>query len=202
MDRLRRHHRAPAGLARGPRRERARRSWSSAAGPPPSPLSPPWPGRPPTSPCCSARPPTSPRCRRRAPSSPAAAQGPAGAAGGDRGQAGSTPSSPRPSTSSAGSTPSWSGGCCPRVVERQLPQGYDIATHFTPRYNPWDQRFCVVPDGDLFKAISDGTASVVTDTIERLHREGPSALVGAASSRPTSSSPPPVSNCSSWAASP
>jgi monooxygenase len=50
---------------------------------------------------------------------------------------------------------------------RQLPSDYDIATHFTPRYDPWDQRFCAVPNGDLFKAISAGTASVVTDRIER-----------------------------------
>ena len=43
---------------------------------------------------------------------------------------------------------------------------YDIATHFTPRYNPWDQRLCLVPDGDLFKAIRDKRASVVTNQID------------------------------------
>jgi monooxygenase len=48
---------------------------------------------------------------------------------------------------------------------RQLPPGYDVDTHFKPRYNPWDQRLCVVPDGDLFRAIRDGKASVVTDRI-------------------------------------
>ena len=52
------------------------------------------------------------------------------------------------------------------------PAGYDIDTHFTPRYNPWDQRFCAVPNGDLFKAIRDGTASVVTDHIERFTEKG------------------------------
>jgi cation diffusion facilitator CzcD-associated flavoprotein CzcO len=57
-------------------------------------------------------------------------------------------------------------------LERQLPPGYDIDTHFTPRYNPWDQRFCAVPNGDLFKAISAGTASVVTDRIERFTDSG------------------------------
>jgi cation diffusion facilitator CzcD-associated flavoprotein CzcO len=57
-------------------------------------------------------------------------------------------------------------------LERQLPPGYDIATHFTPRYNPWDQRFCAVPNGDLFKTLSDGTASVATDTIERFTEQG------------------------------
>lgn len=57
-------------------------------------------------------------------------------------------------------------------LEKQLPKGYDIDTHFTPRYNPWDQRLCVVPNGDLFKAISNGSASVVTDHIERFTPTG------------------------------
>ena len=57
-------------------------------------------------------------------------------------------------------------------VERQLPEGYDIDTHFTPRYDPWDQRLCVVPDGDLFKAIREGTASVVTDHIDTFTETG------------------------------
>jgi cation diffusion facilitator CzcD-associated flavoprotein CzcO len=57
-------------------------------------------------------------------------------------------------------------------LERQLPPGYDIATHFTPRYNPWDQRFCAVPNGDLFKTLSSGAASVVTDQIERFTESG------------------------------
>ena len=57
-------------------------------------------------------------------------------------------------------------------VERSLPPGYDVDTHFTPRYNPWDQRMCLVPDGDLFRALSDGSASVVTDTIESFTEQG------------------------------
>jgi len=57
-------------------------------------------------------------------------------------------------------------------LERQLPPGYDIDTHFTPRYNPWDQRLCVVPDGDLFKAIRAGTASVVTDHVDTFTETG------------------------------
>ena len=57
-------------------------------------------------------------------------------------------------------------------LERQLPAGYDIDTHFTPRYDPWDQRFCATPDGDLFAAIRDDRASVVTDTIERFTATG------------------------------
>jgi cation diffusion facilitator CzcD-associated flavoprotein CzcO len=57
-------------------------------------------------------------------------------------------------------------------VERRLPPGYDIDTHFKPHYNPWDQRMCLVPDGDLFEAISAGRASVVTDTIETFTEDG------------------------------
>jgi monooxygenase len=57
-------------------------------------------------------------------------------------------------------------------LERQLPAGYDIDTHFTPTYNPWDQRLCVVPNGDLFKAISNGSASVVTDHIDQFTPNG------------------------------
>jgi len=58
------------------------------------------------------------------------------------------------------------------LVRRQLPAGYDVATHFTPRYKPWDQRLCVVPDGDLFKAIRSGRAEVVTDQIQRFTAQG------------------------------
>jgi cation diffusion facilitator CzcD-associated flavoprotein CzcO len=47
-----------------------------------------------------------------------------------------------------------------------LPAGYDVDTHFRPRYQPWDQRLCIVPDGDLFAAIRSGQADVVTDTID------------------------------------
>jgi cation diffusion facilitator CzcD-associated flavoprotein CzcO len=59
-----------------------------------------------------------------------------------------------------------------RMVERQLPKGYDIAKHFTPTYNPWDQRLCADSDGGLFKAIRNGSASVVTDHIERFTERG------------------------------
>jgi monooxygenase len=59
-----------------------------------------------------------------------------------------------------------------RALEKRLPAGYDIDTHFKPRYNPWDQRMCLVPDGDLFEAISAGRASVVTDQIETFTERG------------------------------
>jgi monooxygenase len=57
-------------------------------------------------------------------------------------------------------------------VERSLPAGFDIDKHFTPRYNPWDQRLCAVPNADLFKAISAGHASVVTDRIATFTERG------------------------------
>ncbi|HSR93634.1 MAG TPA: NAD(P)/FAD-dependent oxidoreductase [Solirubrobacterales bacterium] len=57
-------------------------------------------------------------------------------------------------------------------VERSLQPGYDVDKHFKPRYNPWDQRMCLVPDGDLFRAISKGDASVVTDTIASFTERG------------------------------
>lgn len=57
-------------------------------------------------------------------------------------------------------------------VKRRLPKGFDVATHFSPKYNPWDERLCVVPDGDMFKAISSGKASVVTDHIDRFTKDG------------------------------
>jgi monooxygenase len=58
------------------------------------------------------------------------------------------------------------------MVQDELGPEYDVGTHFTPRYNPWDQRLCAVPDGDLFKAIRDGRAEVVTDTIDTFTPDG------------------------------
>lgn len=52
------------------------------------------------------------------------------------------------------------------MVREHLGADYDVATHFTPRYNPWDQRLCLVPDADLFDSIKAGRASVETDTID------------------------------------
>jgi cation diffusion facilitator CzcD-associated flavoprotein CzcO len=57
-------------------------------------------------------------------------------------------------------------------ARRRLPKGYDVGTHFNPTYDPWDQRMCVVPDGDLFEAIGSGAASIVTDRIDRFTRDG------------------------------
>jgi cation diffusion facilitator CzcD-associated flavoprotein CzcO len=54
----------------------------------------------------------------------------------------------------------------------ELPEGYDVARHFTPTYGPWKERLCLLPDGDMFKAIKSGKASVVTDTIERFVENG------------------------------
>ncbi|MFK0021119.1 flavin-containing monooxygenase [Streptomyces sp. NPDC090798] len=68
----------------------------------------------------------------------------------------------------------------PRVVRRliravnirQLPAGYPVDEHFNPSYDPWDQRLCAVPDADLFKALNNGTASVVTDRIATFTETG------------------------------
>ena len=65
------------------------------------------------------------------------------------------------------------------ALTRQLPPGYDIETHFSPSYSPWDQRLCVVPDGDLFKAIRQGSASVLTDEIETFTENGLALASGA-----------------------
>lgn len=55
---------------------------------------------------------------------------------------------------------------------KSLPPGYDVPKHLNPRYQPWDQRLCLVPDADFFKAVSAGRASIVTDQIESLTEHG------------------------------
>ena len=57
-------------------------------------------------------------------------------------------------------------------VKKQLPKDYDIETHFVPKYNPWDERLCAVPNGDLFKSIRSGNASVITDHIDKFVEDG------------------------------
>ena len=57
-------------------------------------------------------------------------------------------------------------------LERQLPAGFDIDTHFTPEYDPWDQRLCLVPNNDLFRALRRGDATIVTDTIDTFTEDG------------------------------
>src|SRR6059036_86551 len=59
-----------------------------------------------------------------------------------------------------------------RWLRKELGPDYDIGTHFDPRYNPWEQRLCLVPDSDLFKTIRQGWASVVTDQIETFTEKG------------------------------
>ncbi|WP_426572094.1 flavin-containing monooxygenase [Aquihabitans sp. McL0605] len=58
------------------------------------------------------------------------------------------------------------------MAAKQLPVGYDLDPNFNPSYGPWDQRLCLVPDGDLFAAIKDGRADIVTDQIERFTSTG------------------------------
>jgi cation diffusion facilitator CzcD-associated flavoprotein CzcO len=57
-------------------------------------------------------------------------------------------------------------------VRAELGPDFDVATHFTPSYNPWDQRLCLVPDGDLFRSLREGRASVVTGHIETFTKSG------------------------------
>jgi monooxygenase len=59
-----------------------------------------------------------------------------------------------------------------RGAIKALPPGYDVDTHFKPRYDPWDQRVCLVPDADLFRALGDGSAEIVTDRIETFTEGG------------------------------
>ena len=59
-----------------------------------------------------------------------------------------------------------------KMTAKQLPPGIDVDVHFKPAYNPWDQRLCFVPDGDLFKAMRAGKASVVTDHIDAFTETG------------------------------
>ena len=58
------------------------------------------------------------------------------------------------------------------MVRDHLGPDYDVDTHFTPRYDPWDQRLCLVPDADLFESLKRGSASVVTDRIARFTKAG------------------------------
>jgi len=58
------------------------------------------------------------------------------------------------------------------AVAEQLPEGFDVGAHFTPSYDPWKERLCLLPDGDMFAAIKSGKASVVTDHVERFVENG------------------------------
>jgi len=68
--------------------------------------------------------------------------------------------------------PDFMRGLFRKVASKSLPQGYAVDTHFNPKYQPWDQRLCLVPDADLFRAISAGGASVVTGQIDSLTEHG------------------------------
>jgi cation diffusion facilitator CzcD-associated flavoprotein CzcO len=66
-----------------------------------------------------------------------------------------------------------------KLAQLHLPRNYDIDTHFNPRYDPWDERICIVPDADLFEAIAAGRASVVTDQIRTFTERGIALASGA-----------------------
>jgi cation diffusion facilitator CzcD-associated flavoprotein CzcO len=68
--------------------------------------------------------------------------------------------------------PEFSKGIARRIAEHNLPDGYDIDTHFKPPYQPWDQRLCLMVGADLYKAVSAGVLDVVTDHIDRVDASG------------------------------
>jgi monooxygenase len=68
--------------------------------------------------------------------------------------------------------PHWVKAFLRNAAVRQLPAGYDVDTHFAPKYNPWDQRLCLVPDGDLFAAIRSGKAEIATEEIDTFTADG------------------------------
>lgn len=59
-----------------------------------------------------------------------------------------------------------------QMIRKELGPDYDVEKHFTPRYNPWDQRLCLVPNADLFKSIKAGKTTMVTDHIQRFTEQG------------------------------
>ncbi|MEE4026015.1 NAD(P)/FAD-dependent oxidoreductase [Gordonia sp. PKS22-38] len=63
-------------------------------------------------------------------------------------------------------------------VRKELPEDYPVDVHFNPTYNPWDQRMCMVPDADLFEAITDGSVEMVTEHIDRIDSTGISLKSG------------------------
>ena len=65
-----------------------------------------------------------------------------------------------------------------KKVREEIGELVDVDKHFTPRYNPWDQRLCLVPDDDLFRAIQSGKASMVTDHIEKITPSGVQLMSG------------------------
>lgn len=68
--------------------------------------------------------------------------------------------------------PEWMRAQLRKVAEGALGDAVDVDVHFKPRYEPWDQRLCLIPDGDLYEALSAGDASIVTETIERFTATG------------------------------
>ena len=63
-------------------------------------------------------------------------------------------------------------GMLAHMAQKELGADYPVSTHFNPKYNPWDQRICLIPDSDLFKELKSGRASIVTDTIDTFTETG------------------------------
>ena len=186
----------------GPRTSTTRTSASSSSAPArrPSPWCPPWPRAVPrTSRCCSAHRRTSSRCRP-ATASPRGRRKVLGPRASYAVTRWKNITSPPRSSASAGAAPRTSSAASSaRTNIAQLLPGYAVDTHFKPTYDPWDQRLCLVPDGDLFRAISDGSASWSPTGSPPSPRPASSWSPGRPST-PTSSSPRPASTCGSSAA--
>ncbi len=81
-------------------------------------------------------------------------------------------SCPWRSINSAVGNPGGRSGSCAGGVARELPPGVEMDVHFKPSYEPWDQRLCLVPDGDLFRAMRAGRVSVITDELKTFTPHG------------------------------
>lgn len=68
--------------------------------------------------------------------------------------------------------PKFSRSLMRALAKKNLPEGYPVDVHFKPRYNPWDQRLCLILENDLYTAVGDGRAEVVTDTIDHIDSSG------------------------------
>ena len=68
--------------------------------------------------------------------------------------------------------PHWVKKAIKNGTQKALGKDYNVKKHFTPKYNPWEERFCLVPDGDLFIALKKGKAEIVTDHIEQFTETG------------------------------
>jgi monooxygenase len=68
--------------------------------------------------------------------------------------------------------PDWVKKGVLKAIQDELGEDFDVEKHFSPSYRPWDQRFCLAPEGDFFNVLKSGEADIVTDQIERFTETG------------------------------